>query len=108
MVKTRSVLRWIILIVGIASLSWTIVLHGKLYGYSELPGAGSTLVMILATLLLMLAAFLTQREVKVKKGFPGKLIDIADRYADVKNGGSAANLSLWFDIPFLNPFFKPI
>ena len=69
MQKSGNFQSWIILFSGIASLGWTILLHGQYFGFQELIHRNSSLLLILVTLLLMVAVWLIYGGHLLKKGF---------------------------------------
>jgi hypothetical protein len=82
--KPGYLLRWLILLTGIASLVWTFLLHGQLYGFPQLPKAGSTIILTVTTVILMIVAFVIQTGRLEKKGVLYKLIRFLDQYLDIQ------------------------
>jgi hypothetical protein len=56
MSSSKKIYGWFILCTGFISLTWTILLHGQLYGYSALPRAGSTITLLAATVFTIFLA----------------------------------------------------
>lgn len=82
--KTVPLLHWLNLVSGSACLAWTILLHGQLYGFQQLPHAGTTIMMVGTNLLLMIFVFIIHMGSLAKKGLAYKLTSTLDRYRDLQ------------------------
>jgi hypothetical protein len=67
MSSSKKIYGWFILCTGFISLTWTILLHGQLYGYSALPRAGSTITLLAATVFTIFIALFVNNMGKSKK-----------------------------------------
>lgn len=90
--SNKIFLKWFILCTGLISLTWTILLHGRLYGYSALPLAGSTITLVAATLLTIFIALFVNNLGNSK-------IDVLIKL----NGFLLKNT--WLVLAILTPFF---
>jgi len=66
-------LNWFILLTGLISIAWTVLLHGQLYGYNALPRAGSTITLVAASVITIFIALFIETSGTSKKPFHVKL-----------------------------------
>lgn len=67
MKSEKPFFKWFILLCGMASITWTVILHGKLYGYSALPRAGSTIALVAASIIIILVSLIIETSLVSRK-----------------------------------------
>lgn len=82
MEKRIEQMGWAILLAGITCIAWTVVLHGRLYGFTNLVHRNSSIVLIMAALLIMTTAWSVNRGLQTKQGVFFKLVYSLDHHAD--------------------------
>lgn len=73
---------WVILLAGISLISWMIELHGRIYGFENLPHRNSTIVLVFALVLTMIIAWSINRGLRIEQGVIHKLISGLDPHLD--------------------------